>query len=399
MKRIGITTMYTNSTNYGGLLQAYALCKVFEGLGYEAEQIRFYSGKKSHAASRREVLQASSLKSIIRLANISMNAKYRAFVKKLFFSKKMEYRKQAFTEFREMIPHSKEIYKPEMINNAARNYDYFVAGSDQIWAPEYYEPAYFLEFVHDKPKFSYAASLAKTELTEEEQKQYKERLRDFIGVSVREASGIHALESVSSTPVQQVLDPTLLLSREQWDEVCAERQVTEDYIFCYYLGDDERARALVEEFAIQRNLKIVTLPYLLGEYRRCDLHFGDIKLYEVSPAQFISLIKYASFVFTDSFHASVFSIIYGRIFYVFQRKGHLNMTTRIISLLDLAGAQESFCDTTEKQSVNYFIQESEKQTPRDDSFLNEMRKSSTQYIVQTLAKAGELEATHEQNKF
>ena len=398
MKRIGITTMYTDSTNYGGLLQAYALCKRFEQMGYAAEQIRFRDGQRAGAERRKEALRTNSLPEIIRLARISLNVRYRAFLKKMFQNEDLAQRKQAFAAFRDSIPHSDEIYESDAMEQAENNYDYFAAGSDQIWFPGGYEPAYYLEFVHNKPKFSYAASMAVDDLTEKEKLQYKERLKDFIGVSVREKSGIHALEGVSPVPVQQVLDPTMLLSAEQWDEVCADRLIPEDYIFCYYLGDDVEARELTNAFAARMGLKIVTLPYLLGEYRKCDSNFGDVQLYDVSPNRFLSLIKHASFVFTDSFHASVFSIIYRKKFFVFTRKGHANMTSRIVSLLNLVGGQDSFCDTEEKQTLDYLLQNADVPSVRDDRPLTEMREKSNRYLTETLAAAERFGAVHEHEK-
>lgn len=395
MKRIGITTMYTDSVNYGALLQAYALCRVFRNMGYEAEQIRFRTSNNSKRARRMETLRTESLKEIMKLAGISARARYHAFIKKVTTGKKFDERNKSFEVFRDSIPHSQEIFETNSMDIAEQEYDYFAAGSDQIWFPGGYEPPYYLEFVHEKPKFSYAASMAVDKLTEEEKVQYRERLKDFIGVSVREESGIRALEGASPVPVQQVLDPTLMLSAEQWDEVCAERLISEDYIFCYYLGDDMGARELTTAFAARMGLKIVTLPYLLGEYRKCDLRFGDVKLYDVSPNRFLSLIKHASFVFTDSFHASVFSIIYNRKFFVFKRKGHANMTSRIVSLLNLVSGQDSFCDTEEKRSLDYLVQNADVSSIQDEQPLTEMRKKSNRYLSETLAAAERLGAVHE----
>lgn len=384
--------MYTNSTNYGGLLQAYALCKVLEGLGYEAEQIRFQSMGRMDSAKKMDMVRNRSFRDIRKLIRISIRAKYRAVVKKLFFSKINDRRQMAFSAFRESIPHSEEIYSTKTIDRAEECYDFFAAGSDQIWFPGGYEPAYYLEFVKNKPKFSYAASMAVDMLSAEEQEQYRERLKDFIGVSVREASGVDALKDVSPVPVRHVLDPTLLLSAEQWDTVCAERLISENYVFCYYLGDDAEAREITTQFAKQNGKTVVTIPYLTGEYRKCDRHFGDIKLYDVSPPQFLSLIKHADYVFTDSFHATVFSIIYNCPFFTFERRGHTNMNTRIVSLLNMVQASARFCNSEEMRTVDYLLQCDKMPLTQEGTLLAEMKQKSLNYLTATLLKAEESEA-------
>ena len=90
-----------------------------------------------------------------------------------------------------------------------------------------------------------------------------------------------------------------------------------------------------------------------GQKRKCDEKFGDVKLYDVSPGEFVSLIKYSDCVFTDSFHACVFSNIYEKNFFVFPRSGADKMSNRITSLISLFHNQERFCDSSEKQSMEY----------------------------------------------
>ena len=110
---------------------------------------------------------------------------------------------------------------------------------------------------------------------------------------------------------------------------------------------------MAKEFAEKNNLKIVTLPHLLGRYRECDSDFGDYKLYDVTPQRLISIIKNAKYVFTDSFHATVFSLIFEKEHFVFQRDGKNSMSSRLYTLTALFNTQEHFCDTDEKATLSY----------------------------------------------
>ena len=125
----------------------------------------------------------------------------------------------------------------------ADEYDAFVTGSDQVWNLKFYDAAYFLDFVpHEKPKYSYAASFSMNELTEEQKIVVKNHLSDFSGISVREENAIQLLEKNTNIEPVFVVDPTLLLNKEDWDEVCDECVVDEKYVFAYFLG---RNRSLV----------------------------------------------------------------------------------------------------------------------------------------------------------
>ena len=130
-------------------------------------------------------------------------------------------------------------------------------------------------------------------------------------------------------------------------------------MFAYFLGDNRIQRKRVQEFAKQNNLKIVTLPHVEGKVRASDIGFGDIELYDIDLAKFFSLIKYAEYVCTDSFHAVVFSNIFETNFYVFERivfsKRH-NMNSRIETLLTSFGEENCFVgkyNHLKKQSIDF----------------------------------------------
>ena len=160
------------------------------------------------------------------------------------------------------------------------------------------------------------------------------------------------LQPLVDKKVEWVLDPTLLLSREDWDNICSVNKIEERYVFCYFLGELSLSNKKIIEFARSKNLKVVSMPYLAWTSKR-DSNFGDYKIYDATPPDFISLIKHAEYVFTDSFHATVFSHIYHKNFFVFNRAGLKSMNDRIYSLTSLFDTQERFCDTKEKISLHY----------------------------------------------
>ena len=135
-------------------------------------------------------------------------------------------------------------------------------------------------------------------------------------------------------------------------------------------------------------MKIVTLPYLTGKYRKSDDSFGDERLYDVTPGNFVALIKKATCVFTDSFHATAFSLIYNKEFFVFERSSKISMASRISNLLDLLELESRFCDTEERECVDYI----EGLTKIDygrrfDKFVEE-KSQSIQFLMDNLLGKG-----------
>ena len=168
-----------------------------------------------------------------------------------------------------------------------------------------------------------------------------------------------------------------MLDKYEWDNICYKKIIEEPYIFCYFLGDDEKQRKIVTDYAKVKNLRIVTLPNMDGRKRKCDNLFGNFKLYSISPDQFISLIKYSEMVFTDSFHASAFSIIYDKDFFVFPRKNANSMSNRIISLLQLFKIEERFCIDLTKQNYNF---DNGKFIEKDDKNYQKEKKNSMAFL-------------------
>lgn len=392
---IGIISLYFQTNNYGGVLQSYATCmSVQKYTDCHAEQICFFAAKDKTTAFS---VRSKVLSVLFKLRNIALYPKYfKALWNRISFNlKTLCWKKQlqrinaekgkAFLFFSEqVVPHSTIIYGALSIASAANRYEAFIAGSDQVWNPSFYSPAYLLDFVpSDKIKISYAASIAKESLTEDEKEVFKKSLSDYKAVSVREAKAAELIKDFSPVEPQVVLDPTLLLDREDWDRVCASRVVNDDYLFCYFLGDNKRERRLALKFARQENLKVVSVP-LTGAKIYSDLKYGDIVLLAASPEEFISLIKHARYIFTDSFHAVVFSKIYERQYFVFNRDKKESMNSRIYDITKLFHTQERFCDSKEKESLAYINSLPDIDYSVSNRDFDEMKEKSIQFLKTNL---------------
>lgn len=347
MKRIGIITLYNNNNNYGGMAQAYALQKYIENLGYECQVIN-YRSETSTIFGAPTVHFSFGERVINKIVWILTG--WLTQQNKDNFS----IRYSAMEDFRKSIPHTEE-YVDDEVKKCLADFDVFVSGSDQIWKPLVVKGPFVLDFVPDsKTKISYGASIAQKELPDKYGKFMQQSLRSYKYISVREKNAQEYLTKLLERPVDWVVDPVLLLDASAWKSMAAKRQIESRYLFCYFLGESRKERKEAIIFAQKKGLKIVTLPHLLGRCRICDVGFGDIQLYDVGFEKFLSLIKNADYIFTDSFHAVVFSYIFMKNFVVFERVDYgsrENMISRVLNILELMGLKERFIDEATQQSI------------------------------------------------
>lgn len=349
MKKIAIVTLYHDNNNYGGLAQAYALCEYLNSKGYDAEILDYEKQKGLsgtfkdrlglHASGKGIVSLYQTVKYILKwLYNKEIVArKNRNALEK--YSEGLNDRREKFAEFRNIIPHSK-LYCAETISESANKYEVFVSGSDQIWKPGVIQDAFVLKFVTDRKKISYASSVAIVGIKSREWfcKYLKENLMSYSGISVREESTSIELCETLGREVSWVVDPTLLLGKEKWNDITAQRIIKENYIFAYFLGKSASQRNFVTNYASEHGMKIVSIPFAGGAYIKEDVNFGDYRLFKIGIPEFFSLIKYAEVIFTDSFHAICFSRVFNKEFFVMEREvSHTTdrMTTRIESILNM----------------------------------------------------------------
>lgn len=385
IKKIGIITIYYKSTNYGANFQAYALSRVLSQQGYDAEQIAYCSHRKKKCFLKRAFSGGfiAFLRKSFRFAKLIIRY---PFVCNEERKLNLHFRREkAFSHFNSaVIPHSRKVYNINNIAECVPNYDCFITGSDQVWNAWEETFVYFLSFVpYYKTKISYAASIARDFLTEEQKEIFRKNLTEYKAVSVREKSAEKLLEDLVLIDVQTVLDPTLLLTQEEWNAVCSPRVTDGDYILCYFLGDNKKERKIAEKFARLNNWKIVTIPHTAG-IKLMDKRFGDEQLYDASPEQFISLVKHAKYIFTDSFHAVVFSNIYKKQYFVFNRNRKGEMSSRIFDITRLFHQEDRFCDTKDKERFEYVIELSDIDYTQENKDFEKLRAESFEFLEQNL---------------
>lgn len=385
VKKVGVITQYYKSINYGGNLQAYALCFILNNMNCESEQICYaYKREKQN-----NIFWVVARKGFgVLFGKVSHKLKALANKKEIYKSAVLK--RKAFYHFNsELIPHSKIVFTNETIATTKNDYDIFITGSDQVWNIDNYNGAYRLDFVpFEKNKMSYAAGVSSGKLQQKDKKIFRDTFKSYLAISVREKSAVGALQPLTNLQVEWVVDPTLLLTDKQWNEVCSQRKVQEKYLFCYFLGDPLIKVKNIIEFANRNGLKIVNFPYACGT-SSSKSDFGDYRVYDASPQDFLSYVKHAEYVFTDSFHASVFSHIYKRNFFVFNRKGFKAMNDRIYSLTDLFDTGDRFCDSKEKCTLEYIESLPPINYDREFPKFEAMKEKSINFLKDNLKKAEE----------
>ena len=227
-------------------------------------------------------------------------------------------------------------YGVNQLQDIADEYDYFVTGSDQVWNPYFndinYLRANFLLFAPSEKRISYAASISSPVIPKEELPVYKQGFEGMHGLSVREKAGADLVKQISGRDAEVHVDPTLLLTSEEWDKVSRKPAWYHggEYILTYILGD--RPNSAIQKFAEKAGLPVVNLL--------------DTKVYGhyvTGVDEFLWAIKHASLMYTDSFHGTVFSILYRTPFVVCNRLGNEvteKMPSRIDTLLGLFGLED-----------------------------------------------------------
>lgn len=227
--------------------------------------------------------------------------------------------------------------------NLSNDYDLMICGSDQLWHPRNYNPGYFLDFGADSIKrTSYAVSLPKTKIEDRFSDAYskiEKSLSRFDKITVREQSSAAFIEKLSGKEVQSVLDPTLLIDPSVWKDLEEPYLSCKDkYIFVYIPnGIDDQIEREIESITSKTNVHHVIILMTRGEK-----NFESYKTIKyVTVGQFLSLIKNADYIYTSSFHAVVFSLIYKKNFLCHDvRIAEQGEDTRLSDLLDIVGIPE-----------------------------------------------------------
>lgn len=345
-KNVGLMTLDSHTYNFGGILQEYALQRVLEELGSKCEIIDYdVTSEMNTFSMKRGLYNFTTYKVVTKIKRTLRQHKKGKNVQIEVAS-----RKKRFDDFRKDYMKLSRAYKFPELEILQFPYDAIVCGSDQIWNPDFNIPTFFLPFVaKNVRKVIYAASIGKGTLSKWQLKVYGKYMENLDAVSVREVSAQKLLSAQYKQEIKLVLDPTLLLSGATWKEIAASNTIgVENHVFCYFLENSLEKQAAAYKYAKDRGLKIVTIPYLHDQVTSLDENFGDIMSYDAGPLEFLNYILKANTVITDSFHATVFSILFEKQFWVFGRNfGTYNMNTRLDTLLEYVEKRDKLIDPNE----------------------------------------------------
>lgn len=331
MKKVGLATCFLD--NYGACLQAYALSNTITSLGMECTILNYTELEGYYGDSIAERVKNSTLYNTVRCL---LDKKYR----KTFKLGKI--RRPNFQSFRKKyLPLSTEAYN-EHSDLSDKGFDAVVCGSDQIWNPTFYgacNPFYYLSFVpNGVSKIAYAPSIGLSDIPECYTDDFKKYLSDFKAISVRENNAVELVKKYADKEAKWVLDPTMLLDGSAWSKLIDNKIIEKPYIFCYLFGTQDYYKDAIENIRNKTGLEVVIIPF-----SERDLTNEYTKIYKAGPIEFLSLIKNAEYVLTDSFHATVFSLLFERPFYTLLRDNdneEKSMNSRIHSLLSMLDKQE-----------------------------------------------------------
>lgn len=342
--RIGIATWYKE--NYGSILQAYATHTLLSEMGHEPVFLQFESGG-GFISKIKSRISTLGVKQTIK--QYSAVAKGRCAVRP--FRDKLDLRLSAMDQFvDENLNVTEHAYTRNDYMDCLREADAFLCGSDQIWNPAItcYSPFFWLSFVPDGiSKISYAPSMGMPRLSPADKTYVVSQLNSFTAVSVRESATAKMLNELEGLDVhvETVVDPTLIVSKKHWVDLSDTSPVSHedgDYAFAYLLRGNSEQRSFCSRLARSRGLELVVYPYLEAVPQGSDAEgWGDIRVFDDTPADFLARIKRASLVITDSFHCAIFSILFHRDFYVLRKTfDTASQTTRIDEILSIAGLED-----------------------------------------------------------
>ena len=321
MQKVKMLTFH-NAENYGAMLQAYALKETIKKLGMNPQFINYENEK---ILSDYKLIRTNSLKS---------------FFSSLWYMPRNLKRKRSFKSFSNKYLDTKtKVYtSPEEIEKDIKPCDIFVSGSDQIFNPSLtggLSDVYTLNFKTKEniKKIIYGASLGNEELLKKHALDFKEKLESIEHISVREQNIISPLESIVKKDITQVLDPTLLLDKSDWENLILQNDKVslpkEKYILVYTLFESKEVTKVANYLSKITGLKVV-------HFRKYNAYQNELKsLYKYGPVDFVNAVSNAAYVITNSFHGTVFSIIFERKFYSVLPKERAGRIKDLLTTLNL----------------------------------------------------------------
>lgn len=323
-KTISFITIHVGS-NFGSTLQTIATYKILKDLGTDPQCVNYIPPRVTYN----------------RYWSVAKDSFIR-FIRRIIFFPFLFEETNRFAKY--LAKHckvSKPIYDEDNFAEKCPVANIYLTGSDQVWNSTHNEGIdthYFFENINGK-KIAFASSIGKETLDQEELDYLKKYTDDYSAIMVREESAVEIFKSIGKQ-VDQVLDPTLMLNREAWLPYASKRKVREPYLFVYLpynVADKESCYKTARKIAETKHLKVISFSHSFYKDELADHTFLFC-----GPDDVLSLLYYADFVITNSFHGTAFSINLNRQFYTYMPS---SFSTRITSIVELCGLQRRILDS------------------------------------------------------
>lgn len=302
---IGIITWF-DYENYGTKLQAIASYVYLKRLGHEVKFVDFFPPKKQKNNN------VNFLGRVQNKANY-LALKYAAQIYEDKLCTRSYRMKQVISDLCEC---TEKIMNDREYIDACNQFDLLICGSDQIWNPNWYHPYYYADFAEiQSRKISYAPSIGVHVIPENIEERMRESLKKFETISVREERAAELLQRIIGYHPKKVVDPTMLLSKNEWENlIFLHEKKVKPYVLCYFLSDNRNHWLAARKFAKERDLDLAVIPQGgFSFFQKAEIHA------DTGVREFLELIKNSQCVLTDSFHGTVFSILFEKEFYIFER--------------------------------------------------------------------------------
>lgn len=382
---VGIITLYGD--NYGNKLQNYALQELIRQLGHQPATIIVPPARHLHQPETREEQVKKFQPKYVSMA-VSSRFKNRfpyknqrdGILKSVRFGKTNEptklnqARQAAFLRFSEEYLLTKDCQDRKMLEETAKSIDAFVCGSDQVWNPNLASADYFLRFAPEQKRVAFAPSFGMSDIPEVFYAVYRNWLNDIPYLSVREEKGAALIKKLTGRDTIVLPDPTLCISREEWEIIESKPEFADgSYVLTYFLGNETNAyRKFIETYASKKGLKIIDL-----------FDMRSPEYYVAGPSEFVWLIHHAKAMFTDSFHGTVFSLIFHTPFVVFDRieSGGISMSSRIETILHMTGMKNRIRNGMELERIDDI------DFSKSDAAIEKQAQMARQFLAASLESA------------
>lgn len=370
--RIGTLSLNINNDdlNYGAMLHSWAFCRFIHKTRPQdsAEIINYVPQKFTDFNKKLPVISYLKI------------GRYQTAAARMLCHYSYNKRLKNFYEFqKEHMAVSKVKYTYNALKEADLPYDCLVCESDVVWSADFFkgrfDPAFFLALknMRDKKKIIYAASMANAEFSEDDKKLFRRLVKSPDFISCRESYAAKLVNEETDRSAVHTVDPVLLLEPQDYDPICSGRSVKEPYLLLYIpLGYDKRYAEAAKRYARRHNLKVVELSMYAWH------GISHKVMADAGIEDFLSLIRYADAVFTNSFHAVCFCALFHVDFYAFDRRTG-RKTEDFCELLELHDRYMKVEDFHECQAIDF---------EKTDAILNKHKQRSVQWLYKALDSRG-----------